>query len=114
MNCANHPEIPAVAYCRSCGKPMCQECQRPVLGSVYCAEHVPEAANVPPPPPPAQDRPATAAGGGGYYAGSPYTASAPPPLPVDTGAHPVLALILGFIPGVGAIYNGQYAKGLIH
>jgi hypothetical protein len=29
-------------------------------------------------------------------------------------AHPVLALILGFIPGVGAIYNGQYAKGLIH
>jgi hypothetical protein len=26
----------------------------------------------------------------------------------------VLALILGFIPGVGAIYNGQYAKGLIH
>ncbi len=26
----------------------------------------------------------------------------------------MLALILGFIPGVGAIYNGQYAKGLIH
>jgi hypothetical protein len=26
----------------------------------------------------------------------------------------VLALILGFAPGVGAIYNGQYAKGLIH
>jgi hypothetical protein len=26
----------------------------------------------------------------------------------------VLALLLGLIPGVGAIYNGQYAKGLIH
>jgi hypothetical protein len=26
----------------------------------------------------------------------------------------VIALILGFIPGVGAICNGQYAKGLIH
>ena len=25
-----------------------------------------------------------------------------------------MAFILGFIPGVGAIYNGQYAKGLIH
>jgi hypothetical protein len=25
-----------------------------------------------------------------------------------------LAFILGFIPGVGAIYNGQYSKGLIH
>jgi len=27
---------------------------------------------------------------------------------------PGLAFILGFIPGVGAVYNGQYAKGLIH
>jgi hypothetical protein len=32
----------------------------------------------------------------------------------DYGAHPALAFLLGFIPGVGAIYNGQYAKGLIH
>jgi len=27
---------------------------------------------------------------------------------------PGLALFLGTIPGVGAIYNGQYAKGLVH
>jgi hypothetical protein len=27
---------------------------------------------------------------------------------------PGLALFLGLIPGVGAIYNGQYAKGLVH
>ena len=27
---------------------------------------------------------------------------------------PGLACLLGFIPGVGAIYNGQYAKGLVH
>jgi hypothetical protein len=27
---------------------------------------------------------------------------------------PGLAFLLGLIPGVGAIYNGQYAKGLIH
>jgi hypothetical protein len=25
-----------------------------------------------------------------------------------------MAAFLGFIPGVGAIYNGQYAKGLVH
>jgi hypothetical protein len=25
-----------------------------------------------------------------------------------------VAFVLGLIPGVGAIYNGQYAKGLIH
>ena len=27
---------------------------------------------------------------------------------------PALAFFLGTIPGVGAIYNGQYAKGLVH
>jgi hypothetical protein len=105
MNCANHPELPAAAFCRECGKPMCQECQRPAMGSIYCAEHLPvpaaaPAASAPPPPPPNP---------------SPYTAAPPVPAPLyDTGAHPVLALILGFIPGVGAIYNGQYARGLVH
>ncbi len=133
MNCANHPETPATAYCRQCGKAMCTECQRPALGSIYCAEHAPGAT----PPPPA----AAAPEAGGGYAGSaysvppsppytpvagpsPYSApagsspyTAPPATPApgyETGAHPVLALLLGFIPGVGAIYNGQYAKGLIH
>jgi TM2 domain-containing membrane protein YozV len=31
-----------------------------------------------------------------------------------TGASPGLAFVLGLIPGVGAIYNSQYAKGVIH
>jgi hypothetical protein len=121
MNCANHPEVSASAFCRECGKPMCQECQRPALGSIYCAEHLPVAAA--PPPPPRPYAPET-----GSYAGSPYrapaTASSPYTAPAaspytappahDPAAHPALAFVLGFIPGVGAIYNGQYAKGLIH
>ena len=44
---------------------------------------------------------------------SPYTASVPPPI-ANHDASPGLAFILGLIPGVGAIYNGQYAKGLVH
>src|ERR1019366_6642785 len=113
MNCANHPEVPASAFCRECGKPMCQECQRPALGSIYCGEHLPVTA-APSFSPPAPPRVPPEPGGG--YAGSPYTApAAPGSMPAyETGAHPALALILGFIPGVGAIYNGQYAKGLIH
>ena len=110
MNCANHPEVSASAFCRECGKPMCQECQRPALRSIYCAEHLPVAAAPPPPPPP---RPFTPEPGG--FAGSPYTAASPYTAPAyDSAPHPALALLLGFIPGVGAIYNGQYAKGLIH
>jgi len=103
MNCINHPEVTASAFCRECGKPMCEQCQRPAFGSVYCAEHV-SAMAAPPPVSPAYPPSA-----------SPYTAPAPRGMAnPEMGPHPVLALILGFIPGVGAIYNGQYAKGLIH
>lgn len=43
----------------------------------------------------------------------------PPPFayPPPPGTHipnPLLAGLLGFIPGVGAMYNGQFAKGLAH
>ena len=95
MNCATHPDVPAVAFCRSCGKALCEACRRLADGTVYCEEHAPA--------------PAAAA------ASSPYTAPAPAPSPLpDTSASPGLAFLLGLIPGVGAIYNGQYVKGLIH
>jgi Domain of unknown function (DUF5668)/B-box zinc finger len=113
MNCLNHPEAPATVFCRECGKPMCEECQRPASGSIYCAEHVPLDAPAAPAPPPPRPRPSPYTA----PAASPYTAPAmshPDMRAEDMNAHPTLALILGFIPGVGAIYNGQYAKGLIH
>jgi len=106
---------------------MCQECQRPALGSIYCGEHLPVTAAPPPPPAPPRPAPEPGAYAGSPYSGStaytapaasPYTAPAASPYTAppqyDSQAHPGLALILGFIPGVGAIYNGQYAKGLIH
>jgi hypothetical protein len=132
MNCANHPEIAASAFCRECGKPMCTECQRPALGSIFCEEHAPVTARVQPPvyppvypstpppvPPPPVSRmpfsqmPRPEASRTTYAApASPYTA--PYIRAADPSVHPILALILGFAPGVGAIYNGQYAKGLVH
>ena len=36
MNCATHSDIAAVAFCRSCGKPLCGTCTRDVRGVVYC------------------------------------------------------------------------------
>ncbi len=84
----------AISYCRSCGKQLQPDEQKLVQGVVYCAEHVPATS--------ASD--------------SPWTA-APPAAGVSAAvgsASPGLAFILGLIPGVGAIYNGQYAKGLLH
>ena len=101
-----------MAYCRECGKALCETCRRQADGTVYCEEHAPGAAWTAAPPapfaPPVPPAPPLAPS-------SPYTAAQPPhPSNIDTGASPGLAFLLGFIPGVGAIYNGQYVKGLIH
>lgn len=39
--------------------------------------------------------------------------SAGPTPPANTPS-PVLATVLGFLPGLGAIFNGEYVKGVIH
>ena len=36
MNCAVHNQSQAVAYCRTCGKALCEDCKRDVMGAVYC------------------------------------------------------------------------------
>ncbi len=110
MNCANHPDVSAVAYCRSCGKALCQSCQRTAESTVFCEEHMPVQQTPP------IDQPFAAGPGPKTY--SPYTApptvTPPPPYAPVVSVSPGLAFILGLVPGVGAIYNGQYAKGLIH
>ncbi|MDE3160213.1 MAG: hypothetical protein KGM92_15715 [Acidobacteriota bacterium] len=92
MNCQNHPDLAATAYCRACGKPLCDQCRRDAYGTVYCPEHAPAPAGTQPPPGP----------------------GAVPPGYARSDVSPGLAMFLGFIPGVGAIYNAQYAKGLVH
>ncbi len=47
-------------------------------------------------------------------AANPYFQPPPPPIRGGMQGSPPLAFILGWIPGVGAIYNGQYVKGLVH
>jgi TM2 domain-containing membrane protein YozV len=88
MNCLNHPEVPSAAYCQNCGKPLCAACIRSVGGQVYC-------------------EPCLAA----RLSGSP---AANPANLTGLHAHPLLAGLLGFIPGVGAMYNGQFVKALAH
>jgi len=99
---------------------MCPDCQRPALGSVYCDVHLPAPAPAAAPPAAgfAPAEPYTPNPYATPPASSPYSAPAETPYATQTvpdySVHPVLALLLGLIPGVGAIYNGQYAKGLVH
>lgn len=108
-------EARIVGYCRTCGKALEDTGENGATtsgGVLYCAEHAPQAPSAPqtatapplPPPPPPLPDPA-----------SPYTISVAPALPNSRSqVSPPLAFVLGFIPGVGAVYNGQYAKGLVH
>jgi len=36
------------------------------------------------------------------------------PAPAAGGPNPALAAVLGFIPGLGAVYNAEYMKALVH
>jgi hypothetical protein len=112
MNCATHSDQAAVAFCRTCGKPLCNQCTRDVRGVIYCESCLAarmEGAPVAPGSIPAA--------GFTPLAQPVYTpvGSTVPPTP-SSGPNPAVAGILaGFFPiGVGAVYNGQYAKGLSH
>ena len=112
MNCSTHSDIAAVAFCRTCGKPLCGTCTRDVRGVVYCEpclaarlEGTAPAAGFVPPQTSYQQTVYPPAGGSG-----------PAPRSSGSGPNPAVAGILaGFFPfGVGAVYCSQYAKGLAH
>ena len=124
MNCVNHPDAAVAAYCQNCGKALCAACVRSVSGVIYCEQCLAAKLGI-----------GAAPGSYGAYgtpAGVNYTANQggytvsgssagdmnfaaggviPPP---NVGPNPGTATILGIIPGVGAMYNGQYVKALVH
>ncbi|HEY6248736.1 MAG TPA: DUF5668 domain-containing protein [Candidatus Angelobacter sp.] len=93
MNCAIHTEAPATAFCRTCGKALCENCKRDVMGAIYCepciAVRLQGAVPVAPMPVAAQI--------------------------VEGAPNPALAGVLAaFVPGLGAMYNGQFVKAFVH
>lgn len=87
MDCVNHTGVTATSFCQSCGRALCADCVRKAAGGqVFCEPC--------------------------WTAWQSYQQpfAAPPP-----GApSPSVAGVLGLIPGVGAMYNGQFIKGLAH
>lgn len=107
MKCAVHPEAEASGYCRNCGKPMCPICVRPVKDVLYCEDCLAKVIGL--------GTPAPAPAAHGFDAGSaPAAIPATVPAGERPGGNPGLAFLLGLVPGLGAIYNGEYNKALIH
>jgi hypothetical protein len=87
MDCVNHSGVTATAYCQSCGKALCPACVRGAAGGqVFC-------------------EPCSMAWQSFQQPFAPSVPGQP---------NPAAAAVLGLIPGVGAMYNGQFFKGLIH
>ena len=108
MKCAVHSDADAVGYCRNCGKAMCSICVRPVHDVLYCEDCLAAIMGIP--------------GGHSSTTSSAFPSTAagvPPVLPpappsAGPGGSPAAAFLLGLIPGLGAVYNGEYNKALIH
>jgi TM2 domain-containing membrane protein YozV len=87
MDCVNHPGVVATAFCQNCGKALCVNCVRTAPGGQVLCEPC--------------------------FAG--WQTYQQPFVAMPTGSpNPAAAAVLGLIPGVGAMYNGQFFKGLIH
>jgi len=87
MDCVNHNGTSATAYCQNCGKALCAGCVRNAAGGQILCEPC-------------------------WTAWVGYSQPFAPTNP--SGPNPSAAAVLGLIPGVGAMYNGQFFKGLIH
>jgi len=86
MNCVKHPQTDSVAFCGHCGRALCTECKHEVRGMIYCED---------------------------CLASRLVSPGLSPFIGAGVGPSPGVALAVGFIPGVGSIYNGQIMKAII-
>jgi hypothetical protein len=112
MKCAVHGEVDATGFCRNCGKAMCAACVRPVRDVYYCEDCLAQVMGIPATAPPVIPPAGSAVGVAGTA--PPVAMQIPPGHVGRPGANPVVAFILGLVPGLGAIYNAEYNKALIH
>ena len=86
MKCSYHPQVETQDACSTCKKPLCAECIHRIKGKPYCEDCLTEGAK--------------------------WAATARDlRLPSDA---PKRAALCAVIPGMGAVYNGEYLKALIY
>ncbi len=92
MNCAYHGHNGATVNCNGCGKPLCPACDHRIKGFPYCQDCIVSGVEL------------LRSQSNSNYA--PF---------VQKRSSPFLASLLSFVcPGLGAAYNGQTTKALVH
>ncbi|MGH9754527.1 MAG: B-box zinc finger protein [Blastocatellia bacterium] len=95
MNCVFHPINAAIARCSACERPLCHACDHRIKGIPCCQDCIVAGIET-----------------------LRRNAGAGPHIVHQIGRNeeksPLIALLLGLFPGVGAAYNGQNIKALAH
>lgn len=95
MNCAYHMMNRAVTQCSRCTRPLCPACDHRIKGLPYCQDCIVAGVEV------LQQQQARS--------------NAPSIAMVRRKTSPFVATLLSFlVPGLGAAYNGQTSKALVH
>jgi len=84
MRCAYHAAVDSQAFCSTCNKPLCSECTHQVKGKAFCEECLVRGAE---------------------------WAATVKDLRIPTDS-PKRAALVSLIPGMGAVYNGEYVKAI--
>lgn len=95
MNCVFHPNNAASTRCSACERALCPACDHRIKGTPCCQDCIVAGVE-------ALRRNADAGRHIFHQTGSQEEKS------------PLIALLLGLVPGVGAAYNGQNIKALMH
>jgi hypothetical protein len=92
MNCSYHPTNSAVVQCSRCARMLCPACDHRIRGFPYCQDCIVEGVELL------------------QY----QRARMGAPAQTRRKSSRIVALLLSFLPGLGAAYNGQISKAVVH
>ena len=113
MQCSQHPENGATAYCTNCGKAVCDQCRQVFNSRIVCGDCATQVVPPPLPNQPTTPQEVAATGESSADRSDPIPFSSNPLEKGYPYCAPGVCFVLGLIPGVGAICNGDYFKAFV-
>lgn len=93
MTCNYHPKNPAMGQCSNCARPLCPACDHRIRGFAFCQDCIVSGVDML-----------------RYQQSRPSSQQV-----VRKKTSPFIATFLSFfVPGLGAAYNGQTSKAIVH
>src|SRR5919204_2156785 len=93
MNCSYHTKNPATVQCSQCARPLCPACDHRIRGFPFCQDCIVAGVEML------------------RYQRSPTSDANV----IRRKTSPFIATLLSlFVPGLGAAYNGQTSKAIVH